>query len=291
MSGSSLEAVEVSEPGVYDMPADDYHRDPVPGGSLSSSGARLLLPPGCPALFAYDRAHPKPPRKVFELGHAAHKLVLGVGPELVLVDRDRWDTDKVKAEVAAIRAAGNVPLKHAEYDQVHEMAAVLRAHPIASALLRPGSGRPEQSLFWVDEPTGVTRRARLDWLPNATGRRMVIPDYKTADSADPDKFSKKLHEYGYALQAPWYVDGAIALGLADRDAAFVFVVQEKTPPYLVNVIQPNDFAMRYGRSLNRAALALYAECTKTGIWGGYSDDVVEVGMPAWIERSHLEEYA
>ena len=31
--------------GVYDIPEDLYHRDPVPGGSLSCSGAKKLLPP------------------------------------------------------------------------------------------------------------------------------------------------------------------------------------------------------------------------------------------------------
>src|SRR5258708_26204894 len=41
--------------GVYGIPADAYHADPIEGGSLSSSGARRLLPPGCPALFRQDR--------------------------------------------------------------------------------------------------------------------------------------------------------------------------------------------------------------------------------------------
>jgi len=34
---------EVTEPGVYDIPEDAYHRDPVKGGSLSYSGAKKLL--------------------------------------------------------------------------------------------------------------------------------------------------------------------------------------------------------------------------------------------------------
>lgn len=38
----------ITEPGVYDLPAEVYHADPVEGGSLSSTGARKLLPPSCP---------------------------------------------------------------------------------------------------------------------------------------------------------------------------------------------------------------------------------------------------
>jgi hypothetical protein len=42
----------------------------------------------------------------FDFGHAAHKLVLGAGPEIVVVDAERWDTKAIKEEVAAIHAAG-----------------------------------------------------------------------------------------------------------------------------------------------------------------------------------------
>ena len=46
------EPIVITEPGVYDVPFDEYLRDPVPGGSLSTSGARLLLDT-CPAIFDY----------------------------------------------------------------------------------------------------------------------------------------------------------------------------------------------------------------------------------------------
>ena len=33
----------ITKPGIYEMPEDDYHADPVPDWSLSASGAKLLL--------------------------------------------------------------------------------------------------------------------------------------------------------------------------------------------------------------------------------------------------------
>lgn len=171
-------------PGVYDIPADEYHADRT---SLSSSGARKLLPPSCPALFRWEQDHPQPPKKTFEIGTAAHQMVLGAGPELVVVDRERWDTNAVKAEVAAIRETGAVPLKPSQYAEIKAMAAALRAHPLAAALLDPEYGKPEQSLFWRDPETGVNCRARLDWLPDSDGGRMLAPDYKglALDTAIP----------------------------------------------------------------------------------------------------------
>ncbi|HZO69358.1 MAG TPA: PD-(D/E)XK nuclease-like domain-containing protein [Kribbellaceae bacterium] len=276
------------EPGVYPIPVTEYHRDPVPGGSLSSTGARRLLPPSCPALFRWYADHPEPHKAVFEEGHAAHRMILGAGPELVVVDHERWDTKAVKAEVAEIRERGGVPLKRAVLEQVEAMAAAIREHPVAAALLDPAKGTPEQSLFWVDEPSGVWRRALLDWLPEATAGRMILPEYKTTRSAEPERFARSAADYGYFQQAAWYRDAVLALGLA-TDVAFVFIAQEKDPPYLVTVTEPDGLALRVGQHLNRRAIDIYAECRRTGEWPGYSREVELISLPPWLENRYLEE--
>lgn len=276
----------ITEPGVYDIPADAYHADPVPGGSLSSSGARRLLPPSCPALFRYEQLHGRKPRRVFEVGHAAHALVLGTGPELVKVDADSWRTNAAKDAAAQARERGAVPLLPDEYAEIHAMADALRAHPVARALFDPDHGTPEQSLFWRDKPSGIWRRAMLDWLPDPGRGRLIVPDYKTTTCAAPDELSKTVHKYGYHQQHAQYVDGAQALGLGGQDAAFVFVFQEKTAPYLVTVIELDALALRIGRDLNRQAIDLYAQCSRSGVWPGYSDDVVLTPLPVWVERAY-----
>lgn len=197
--------------GLYPaLPADDYHADPVPGGSLSSTGARKLLAPGCPAKFRHEQDHGQKPKKIFDLGTAAHKVVLGDGPELVVFDRPRWDTDAIKAEIAEARANGAIPLKPWEHAQIMAMADVLRAHPEAGPLLEPGTGMPEQSLFWTDPGTGISCRARIDWL-----RDDEADDYKSARSADPEQLSKDFWTYGYPQQQDWYLTGLRVPGLAD----------------------------------------------------------------------------
>lgn len=279
----------ITVPGVYDIPFDEYHADPVPGGSLSSSGARKLMPPSCPALFRYEQDHGQGHKKAWDIGHAAHKLVLGSGPELVRIDADEWRTKAVKDEVAAVRAAGNVPLKPVEYEQVHAMAEALRAHPVASALFNPLAGRAEQSLFWRDEASGVMRRARLDWLPFGGSGRLIVPDYKTCHDASPDAIQKAIHQHGYFMQDAWYRDAVQALGLAGEDAAFVFVFQQKSAPYLVTIAEVDIQALRIGRALNRQAIGIYRECTATGRWPAYSDDIVLTPLPVWAENKLLEE--
>lgn len=282
----------ITKPGVYDdIPEAVYHRDPVPGGSLSSSGARKLLPPSCPALYKYEQDHKPPHKKVWEIGTAAHQLVLGTGPELVVIDAPRWDTNATKAEVAAIREAGNVPLKRGEHDQVQAMAAELKRHPIAGALFQPGTGRAEQSLFWKDPQTGVICRARFDWLPTPVkGKRLIIGDYKTCRKAEPRALSKAIAEHGYHQQDDFYRMGARALGIADDQSSFVFVFQEKNPPYLVTVVELDTVARRIGAERNRRALETYARCKAEDRWPGYSDDIEHLPLPPWAERDHDEEY-
>jgi hypothetical protein len=282
--------IQIERPGVYyGIPDDEYHRDPVPGGSLSSTGARDLLPPSCPALFRHKRDNPQPPKKVFELGHAAHHLVLGTGPKLEVVPGDRWDTNVAKAKVKAIREAGGVPLKQADMDRVEAMAAKLREHPTAAALLRPGSGEPEASLFWVDPETRVRCRARIDWLTHDTGApRLIVPDYKTVRSAAPDDLQKAIAEHGWHRQADWYEGGIRALGL-HPDPVVVFIAQEKEPPYLVTVAQPDPFALKIAAHLNREARHLYRECVQSGRWPGYSDDVALISLPGYVENRYAQE--
>jgi hypothetical protein len=284
-------ADSVTDAGVYELPEDLYHADPVPEGSLSVSGAKKLLPPSCPAIYRWEREHGRPHKPAFSFGHAAHKLVLGVGADLVEVEADDWRTNAAKAIRDEALERGAVPLLSKDMRTVEAMAMALHQHPIAAALLRADAGVPEASLFWRDDKTGVMRRGRLDWLPNARpDGRLIIPDYKTADSAEPGAFARSAAKYGYHMQAPWYLDGVEALNLAE-DAAFVFIVQEKTAPYLVSVVELDSLALRIGRERNRQAIDTYLECRTTDTWPGYADDVTLVSLPRWAEYDYEQETA
>lgn len=269
--------VEV-EPGLYDIPAELYHLDPVPGGSLSSTGARTLVKK-CPAAFKWQLDNPQPHKKELELGTAAHKLVLDDGPELVVVDAEKWNTDAIKAEVTAIRAEGNIPLKQHELEQVKAMAVALRADPDAARLLEPGSGVAEQSAFWNDQ--GVWRRARFDFLRH-DGQ---IVDYKTARSCRREDLEKAFNEHGYMQQQEWYIDAGLALDVADPERPFQFVLQEKEPPYLVVVTTCDPMARGIGRHLNEVALNTFAICRERGEWPGYLPNPM-ISLPSWVERQY-----
>lgn len=271
-----------TDPGIYDaIPDHVYHADRT---SLSSSGARKLLLPSTPATFKHEQDNQRKPKKAFDFGHAAHTLVLGYGPKIVEIPEDvlasngAVSTKEAKEFVATARAAGNVPLKPDEYAVVVAMAEKLKSHPIAAKLFESGS--PEQSIYWTDKESGVRLRARPDWITRFANGRTAMVDFKSANSAAPADFARSAADYGYHQQQPWYCDGFAAVA-ADSNAAFLFVVQEKAAPYLVNVIELDREAVELGRRLNRLAIETYARCMESGIWPGYGNDVTRIELPQW----------
>jgi hypothetical protein len=265
--------------GIYnDLDEAVYHRD----SALSASGAKRLLPPNCPALFKHDRDNGgRPNKRAFDLGHAAHAAVLGVGLELVVVDADNWMTKAAKAERDAAYAEGKCPILAKEKAAVDAMAEAIRRDPIASALLDPEHGRPEVSVFWEDDKRGIHRRARFDWLRDTDGGQLIVPDYKTTNSAEPRAFAKSVFSFGYDMQAVFYTDAVRAAEIAE-DVTFLFIAQETTAPYLITVHELDFASLALGRARVDEACSVFRECTETGIWPGYSSEIELIAPPAWL---------
>jgi hypothetical protein len=271
-----------------DLTAEEYHADRT---SISSSGLRALLAPGCPAQFKWDRDNPPAPKREFDLGHAAHRLVLGVGEELVFTEYEDWRTKAAREERNAIRYDGAVPLLAHEGEQVQAMADALRRHPIAGGLFAPGSGRAELSIFWTDPATGVRCRVRPDWLKELPGLALAV-DYKTCRDANPEAVSRAIRDHSYHQQDAFYTDGIWA-ALDPEDVRFIFVFQSKTAPYLITVRELAQQDRDIGRARNERALRLYADCERTGIWPDWTGPVTEIptiSMPSYDTLRQAEEY-
>ena len=171
------------------------------------------------------------------------------------------------------------------------MSEALRAHEMASTLLRPDAGKPEQTLVWQDEETGVMRRSLLDWLPNspAEGRRMIVPDYKSLAALDRESIARAIADNGYDVQGRTQLDAVHALGLAGRiDPIFVLIAQLKEPPYLVVVAPVGLESLTLAGDRTRHALHLYRWCTRHDYWPGYADHepMRPVETPAWARNQH-----
>lgn len=267
---------------VRDLPNADYHGA---HDYLSASGAKKLIPPSCPAKFKAQQGVEEH-KAVFDLGKAAHTRVLGKGEDIVVVDATDWRSKDAREARDLARMEGKTPILAAENVVIDGMAASLAAHPIAPLLFREGEA--EVSAFWTDEATGVKCRVRFDYLPDPVeGQRLIVPDLKTAASAEPTEFGRNAARFHYLMQDQWYCDAVRALGI-DDDPAFLFVVIEKEAPYVVTVGQFSEEDKRLGRALNDRARRTYAECLSTDTWPAYHPGVADLSLPIWHHNYYEE---
>lgn len=267
------------QPGIYpDIPELDYHaRRFGPPESLSSTEAKRVLQ--APAVFRYRRTHPEEPRTAFDVGHAAHALILGTGLNLYIHNHESLRTKAAREDIQEHRAAGEVPISRADYTEVRGMADAVLTHPIAGPLLEDGT--PEQSLYAVDGPTGVWMRGRVDW---ATGSTRTLIDLKTTVSADPDEWGRAIIRYGYALQREWY--RSMWQALTGEHPTFLHILVEKQAPYLTSVVELDAEWEAIGGLQMRQALDTYARCLDADEWPGYPADVTLLGPPQWVSSQY-----
>ena len=265
---------------VEDLPDRVYHSDVE---TLSSTGARKIL--RSPARFKWDLDHPSPYKRQFEIGHAAHTMVLSAGAAIERIDADSYRTKDARHLREEALAEGKTPLLPREYDQVTDMYQACLDHPVVGKLIERDDLVREASMFWLDGATGAACRARPDL---ATADWSLLIDYKTTVDASPVGFAKSLGNFWYHCQQSWYQDAV--KHFTGRDPAFVFIAQEKTPPYLVGVYVVDQTAIELADAMNRKARFTWKACTETGNWPGYTPEPTVVPLPYWSEKTLTEEY-
>lgn len=268
-------------PGIYpDMDEAKYHAHP----ALSASGIKILAQPGGPAKWHWQATHPQPPKKEYDIGHAVHALILGVGSPLVRIPEDLLavngaaSTKEAKRFVTVARDAGYVPLKGHEVDAIEEMAEAVLTHPLARRLLEQAPMR-EVTLFRIHERTGAPLRSRID----AAGPGALV-DVKTTVDANPCEFTATARKLGYHIQSRVYEDQAQAHGITDQPLRFVAV--EKAPPYLVSVSEVDPIDKTIASAQIERAIDDWLHGQRTGEWPGYPQRIHTLSFPGWFRDQH-----
>lgn len=217
-------------------------------------------------------------------GRAAHKYILetydfykefAVAP---ICDR-RTKEGKAIWDRFVEESQGKDIITQEQFEQIDAMRNAMLATPFVSKLI---NGEHEVSFFWADEDTGLKCKVRPDSLNH---KLKIIVDYKTCDNAETQHFMRKAIELGYDLQAYMYQQG-IKENVGE-EYLFVFIAQEKMPPYAVNILQADDIFIRSGREVYKAMLQTYKDCEESGNWYGYmgaDNQINSLGVPKWIEN-------
>jgi len=123
----------------------------------------------------------------------------------------------------------------------------------------------ENSFYWYEGD--VLCKCRPDVMcaplePGSGSKDIVIVDYKTTKSCNPDSFIESVKEYGYDMQASWYRRGIQQAGYKVK--YFMFVAQEKVHPYASKIFRMKNEDMDKGWERMAKYLQNYQEYEKNG---------------------------
>lgn len=277
----------VDGPGIYDgMPPEQYHSDPAPEPSLSSSIAKLIcLSSPLHARHQHPRLNPatvEDSAEHFDIGTVAHAVLLEGEAAVEVIHANDFRTNAAKEQRDAARLAGRTPLLAKRWADVQAMVKAAReqldAHTDGGAAMFT-NGKPEQTLIWREDD-GSWCRARLDWL-----RPGNVDDFKSSTSANPETWTRTMFALGFDLQAAFYLRGVKKL--TGEDATFRFAVIEVTPPHALSVIALGPDAMTIAEKKVLFALEAWAKCRRTGKWPGYPTRTCWAELPPWEEQKWL----
>lgn len=288
-------------PGVVvtaELEADEYHADPCPQPSLSSTRARRMTIDGCArigrpgngaAADIYTGAK--------DAGTAIHQLILQNSDEIEVIERKTYHSKEAKAERDAARANGRVPIKRHEYDPLEVAArgieSTLRDDYGLALAHDPDNGAYSELviLHQVETECGpIWARTRIDHV-KFYQKEIVAFDLKVRSKrgdASERRMSENVARDGYDVQAAAY-DQAIQAAwpaFAGR-TEWVWVYAESCPPFLVSAARWGGIHKQRGRRLWKEACEMWGRGIYYNEWPGYR--VAEyLPVPGWLEYQEGE---
>lgn len=185
-------------------------------------------------------------------------------------------------EANAIKEANGreiVPAK--DWDRVHSMRDVLLVNHNYRRIIE--TGVPELSLFCIID--GVPIKVRLDRVTDVG----EIIDYKTTQSAEPDRFGRLAHDLGYWCKMALQHD-AFKLAYNQDPAGTKLLVQEKDEPWLALMNRLTPEQIMIGRMQYKTALQVFKHCRDSDVWPAYANGQEEIPLttPTYLQQRYKE---
>lgn len=263
---------KVIKPGTYDLSIEDYHLGP----GISRSGLMELKRSPYHYWYQYLNSNykPDPPTPSQILGSALHTLILEpnefekryfVVPEFSKITKEgkaRWET--IKTEIGHKET-----LSSSQYQILQAMVESFQKYELTNQLLETAA--IEQSLYWNDSGTNILCKCRPDIL-----RSNMICDLKTAKDGSPRSFQYAAFNYGYHIQAAMIQEALMEIKKVQiKD--FLFLVIEKSAPYVISIYQLDQASIEQGRYEFKQLLMRYKHCLEMNDWPAY--EIQEISLP------------
>ncbi len=287
-----------------DLSNEEYH------GSTGENSSKLKIITNRSAMH-YRAWEPAPPTEAMLMGSVLHCLVLEPeqfeqrysftsgwegtkkpnankleknykDDELAYVERVKASTEKGMIVIDKNPQAWT-PKGEKKPCNVLAVADAVRGHP-AWKLVIGKNPVFERAFYWEDEETGILCKIKVDAFNPSyrDGPRIMLNDLKSSRDARNRLFERQVVDHGLDFSAAMYQEGVRVL--TGKQVVWSWFVFEKTPPYQVRIIFPNEKWLERGRTLFHRALRTLAQCRKTDIWPGLDDGKPsELPFPHWAK--------
>lgn len=204
------------KPGIYyDMPMSEYKT--IPG--LNKSSMSLIKK----NLFLYHNSLKKIEKKI------SRALAIGTALDLRLFEPEEYKQN-IKIHPLKTPRVYQVEDRIIYYihpddrKMIETMYTSLTTHPLTSKIL--ASGRSQVTLLWNDHESGISCKARPDFICEDLS---LIVDLKTTRDASYDHFKFDAKKFKYHWQGAFYQAGY--LQLTGKLFNFIFMCIETQSPY------------------------------------------------------------
>jgi len=258
------------------------------------SASRLKVMAKSPLHYNTYFDNPKEPTAAQQLGTLVHTKLLE--PDTLAEDFYIIEEEKLNGSTTAgkeqknrwlLECKGRIIIPKEMNDIANLMVKSALSNDAISKLL--DTGKPEQSIYWIDPVTGLKCKSRADWRRSSRAKWNTVVDLKTAADASPEGFAKAILSYDYLTQAGMQVVGIQEVeGYSTNH--YIYIAIENTPPYATCCYRLNEEDLEIGRAQFHYLLQKVKECTDSGIWPGYEsmvtadkakNGIVEVTFPGW----------
>jgi hypothetical protein len=268
----------------------------------SAISSTQLVDMRIPALFQMKhvaKTLPREERREFDIGNAAHWLILEgrkALEERTVLQPDVYPTAKEGDKPWTYAAnyckdwrraqAGKVILSADDFANIDRMAKAVESNPDAVALL---TGGESEVTFRVQHPAFAVQCRADHWhTPHHAGPANVVAgnccvDLKTCESIE--QFRAHYFKMRYYYRAAFYQDViSDALGIAGERPAFVFVAVEKNAPWRCEVFEPTESDLELGRTEMLADLKTLRTCLERNEWPGSKLGVQPIELTSWQRK-------
>ena len=216
-----------------------------------------------------------------EIISATYAMVQGTAFHWSVLEPDRlktdvaidpgWSKNATKYKEWAAEQGDRIIISALDFRNVRRMAEKIYKRESAMRFLK--SGYPEVSMIWFEEEFNLWCKGRLDWI---TGDGGTLIDLKKTKIATKWAFEGSIRRYLYNHQAAHYCRGYRAITGRKPDK-WLWIVSEIDPPNEANVFAADMAAVEQAEIDVEQWYRMYSQCEETGIWGGYPDDIIELG--------------